>query len=166
MKNKILSVCGISVCIIFAAMVALDVLFPLSYYGFVRKYCKMYDVEPSLALAVIWTESKFRPHAVSSAGACGLMQLLPSTAEWLSSETGDEYADEKLFEPEFNIKLGIAYLSYLGKSFEGDYLLAAYNAGEGNVARWLAAGGEIAFAETRDYIKKVDFVKKIYELRV
>ncbi|MCH5164687.1 MAG: lytic transglycosylase domain-containing protein [Clostridiales bacterium] len=166
MKIKFLSVCGAVLCILFALIIAVDVVFPLRYYGYVKKYCSEYDVEPSIALAVIWTESKFRPQAVSSAGARGLMQLMPSTAEWLSSMLGEEYSDEKLFEPEYNIRLGIFYFSYLQQSFEGDYVLAAYNAGEGNVRKWLAGDGEIKFAETQDYIKKVNLVKKIYKFRV
>ena len=166
MRIKVLSVCGIVLCALFAVIIALDVLFPVRYYGYVKRYCREYNVSPSVALAVIWTESKFRPNAVSGAGACGLMQLMPSTAEWLAGELGAEYNDEKLFEPEYNIRLGIFYLSYLQQHFDGDYVLAAYNAGEGNVRKWLSSGGEIKFPETRDYINKVNFVNNLYKLRV
>ena len=166
MKIKFLSVCGAGLFVLFALIIAVDVIFPIRYYGYVKKYCSEYEVEPSVALAVIWTESKFRPQAVSSAGARGLMQLMPSTAEWLSKMLGEEYSDDKLYEPEYNIRLGIFYLSYLRQSFEGDYVLAAYNAGEGNVKKWIASGGEIKFAETQNYIKKVNLIQKLYKFRV
>lgn len=166
MRIKFLSLGGVALCALFALIIALDVLFPIRYYGYVKKYCKQYSVEPSVALAVIWTESKFRPNAVSRAGACGLMQLMPSTAEWLCLEIGEEYSEEKLFEPEYNIKLGIFYLSYLQQNFSGDYVLAAYNAGEGNVKKWLSTDGKIKFDETKEYIKRVNMAKKLYSFRV
>lgn len=166
MKNKILSIVGAAICFLFLLFVALDLLFPIRYYGIVKKYCKEYNVEPSVVLAVIWTESKFRPEAVSSAGACGLMQLMPSTAKWLAFKLDCEYGDDKLFEPEYNIMMGIYYLSYLKTKFTGDYVLAAYNAGEGNADKWIASGGTIKFSETREYIDKVNTVKRIYKFRV
>lgn len=147
-------------------IIAIDALLPIRYYGYIKRYCVEFSVEPSLALAVIWTESKYRPNAVSRSGAKGLMQLMPSTAEWLSDELGEEYSDEKLFEPEYNLRLGIYYLSYLQGRFDGDYILAAYNAGEGNVKLWLESGGEVKFPETRDYIKKVNRIKRLYAFRV
>ena len=94
------------------------------------------------------------------------MQLMPSTAEWLAGELNEQYSEDKIFDPEFNIKIGIFYLSYLQQSFEGDYVLAAYNAGEGNVKRWIEVGGEIKFAETRNYINKVNKIKRLYGFRV
>ncbi len=153
-------------CLICFAAIAFDLLFPIRYYAAVKENCDRYGVEPSVALAVIWTESKFRSDAESSAGACGLMQLMPTTAQWLSYELDIEYGKEKLFEPEYNIRLGIYYLSYLKEKFDGDYALAAYNAGEGNVEKWLQTNGEIRFSETRDYINKVNMAKKIYRLRI
>lgn len=166
MRLKILSVCGAVLCLILMLIIAVDVCFPVRYYGYIKNYCSKYDVEPSVALAIIWTESKFRPNAKSDAGACGLMQLMPSTARWLASELGEDYSEDKIFDPEFNIKLGIYYFSYLQLSFDGDYALAAYNAGEGNVRRWLSYGKGIEFKETREYINKVNKVKKIYKIRV
>ena len=93
------------------------------------------------------------------------MQLMPSTAEWLAGKVGEEYSDERLYEPEFNIKLGSYYLSYLIKYF-GDRKLAicAYNAGQGNVSNWLedkrySTDGKtldnIPFEETKNYLNKV-----------
>jgi len=104
------------------------------------------EVSPALALAVIGIESAGRPDAVSSAGAQGLMQLIPATAERFG------VTDSKV--PAQNIKGGVAYLDWLMKRFDRDPLmvLAAYNAGEGAVE---ANGGIPPYAETRDYVPKV-----------
>ncbi len=165
MKNKIFYFV-VAAFLIILPVIAIDVVFPVKYADEIKKYCDEYDVERSTVFSVIWTESKFRPAAVSGAGARGLMQLMPSTAKWLSEEIGCEYDEDKLFEPDYNIRLGVYYISYLQKKFSGDYVFAAYNAGEGNVEKWLGYDGKIAFSETRDYIKKVNAVKKIYKLRV
>ncbi len=164
MRIKILSLVVAAVCLVFTLFVAIDVLFPIRYYGIIKKYCKEYNVQPSVVLSVIWTESKFRPDAVSLAGAQGLMQLMPSTAKWLSSQLGCD--EDDLSDPEYNIMLGVYYLSYLKTKFSGDYIFAAYNAGEGNVEKWISAGGEIRFPETRDYVDRINAVNRLYRLRV
>lgn len=104
------------------------------------------DVSPALVLAVIGIESAGRKDAVSSAGAVGLMQLIPATAE--------RFGVTDSTDPAQNIKGGVAYLSWLLKEFDNDPLmvLAAYNAGEGAVRR---NGGVPPYAETRDYVPKV-----------
>ena len=104
------------------------------------------EVSPALVLAVIGIESAGRADAVSSAGAQGLMQLIPATAERFG------VADAKI--PAQNIKGGVAYLDWLMKHFDRDPLmvLAAYNAGEGAVK---ANAGVPPYAETRDYVPKV-----------
>ncbi|MEL6203755.1 MAG: lytic transglycosylase domain-containing protein [Pseudomonadota bacterium] len=103
-------------------------------------------VSPALALAVIAVESAGKPAAVSSAGATGLMQLMPATAE--------RFGVSDRTDPRQNIRGGVAYLEWLLKEFEGDVMLAlaGYNAGEGAVKR---NGGVPPFAETRDYVPKV-----------
>lgn len=124
-----------------------------------------YGVDVYVTLAVISAESKFDARAVSSAGAVGLMQLMPATAEWIADKLNIEYGYEKLFDVEYNIRLGTYYLSYLLKSFEYEYALAAYNAGEGVVREWIEKGinvEDIPYPETRDYVKRVkDKVKSI-----
>lgn len=104
------------------------------------------EVSPALALAVMAVESAGRADAVSSAGAQGLMQLIPATAERFG--VGDP------LDPEQNIRGGIAYLDWLMKEFDRDpiLVLAAYNAGEGAVK---ANRGVPPYAETRDYVPKV-----------
>lgn len=145
-----------------AAFVVLDLFAPLFHYGTIKKYCEKFSVEPSLVLSVIWTESKFDSEAVSGAGAIGLMQLLPSTAQYAATMAGVEFDESRLFEPEYNIMLGVRYIAYLGDRFSGDEVLAAYNAGEGRVSKW---NGEIPIAETAKYVKTVKFMQKLYSLR-
>lgn len=103
-------------------------------------------VSPALVLAVIGIESAGRADAVSHKGAQGLMQLIPATAE--------RFGVADATDPDQNIRGGVAYLDWLMKEFDGDPLmvLAAYNAGEGAVAR---NGGVPPFAETRAYVPKV-----------
>ncbi|MBF9061463.1 transglycosylase SLT domain-containing protein [Rhodobacterales bacterium HKCCSP123] len=103
-------------------------------------------VSPAMVLAVMAVESAGRPEAVSSAGAQGLMQLIPATA--------DRFGVSDPFDPAQNIAGGVAYLDWLLGEFGGDPLLAlaGYNAGEGAVRN---AGGVPPFAETRDYVPKV-----------
>lgn len=104
------------------------------------------DVSPALVLAVIAVESAGQPGARSSAGAHGLMQLMPDTAA--------RFGVADSFAPDQNIEGGVKYLDWLMKEFGGDPLLAlaGYNAGEGAVR---SHGGVPPFAETRDYVPKV-----------
>jgi soluble lytic murein transglycosylase-like protein len=104
------------------------------------------SVSPAFVLAVIGIESAGRPEAVSSAGATGLMQLIPATAE--------RFGVKDATDPAQNIKGGVAYLNWLMNEFDRDPLmvLAAYNAGEGAVR---ANNGVPPYSETRDYVPKV-----------
>ena len=134
----------------------------------VDKYAEQYNVPSYLVLAVIEVESDFDPAATSSAGACGLMQMLPKTFAWLTSSEhlGENLKSLELFDPDVSIRYGTYYLKYLFTRFRNwDTALAAYNAGEGNVAEWLEddeysnSDGTlkyIPFKETRNYVKKVN----------
>lgn len=148
-------------------------MYPREYQTFVRHYAKQYDVPENLIYAIIRTESGFDPDAVSSVGAIGLMQVMPSTFRWLSDDMlGEGLADGMLYDPETNIRYGIYYLHRLYLRY-GDWqtVCAAYNAGNGTVDRWLTDAslidqrGElipdrIPIGETKAYVKKV---KKAYE---
>ncbi len=114
--------------------------------GLVRKLAPEYGVSPRLVMAVIRAESNFEPGAVSPKNAQGLMQLIP--------ETSVRFNVRKPFDPEQNIRGGMAYLRWLLAYFEGNVALvaAAYNAGEGAVNRYR---GIPPYAETRDYVRRI-----------
>ena len=145
------------------------------YSDYIEKYSEEYSVEERLVKAVIKTESGFDEKAVSQKGACGLMQLTPSTFRYANNLFEDEriaVEDDDIFVPEKNIKTGCKYLRYLRKIFVTDVeVLCAYNAGEGRVKSWLAndeysSDGKtlkkIPYKETYDFVKKVTFYTKIY----
>lgn len=112
----------------------------------IRKLAPEYGVKPLLALAIARTESNFNPGAVSQKNAQGLMQLIP--------ETSVRFNVRKPFDPEQNIRGGLAYLRWLLAYFQGDVELvaAAYNSGEGTVNRYR---GIPPYPETRDYVKRI-----------
>jgi len=105
-----------------------------------------YDLDPALVAAVVETESRFHAGARSQVGARGLMQIMPRTGRWMGADN--------LYDPEQNVEAGAKYLQYLSRRFNGDQkkIIAAYNAGEGNVKRY---GGVPPFRETRQYVSRV-----------
>ena len=146
--------------------------YPLKYDYEIVYNSGQYNLDPSLVSAVIYEESRFDPHAVSDRDAIGLMQILPDTASYISSKIQDSSLDSKLSGmlqfPETNIRYGCFYLSYLFDKYENwDYVLAAYNAGEGNVDNWVKEGDfEVKFEETKNFVERVnksqDIYKKLY----
>jgi len=113
---------------------------------------------------VIEQESKFNATAHSSAGAVGLMQLQPATAKGIAKYTGgSKFVVSDLENPEINVRYGAWYLHHLMQKYHDERLaLAAYNAGQQNVDRWLAADEGVQFAETRAYVNRVERLKDIY----
>ena len=138
--------------------------YPLRYSAIVRGHAANYHLDPALLAAVIETESKFDPNAHSDAGAVGLMQLTPSTAKGIALYTGGhDFRLSDLTNPEINVRYGAWYLRHLLNKYRNERLaLAAYNAGQENVDSWVAAGEGIQFGETKDYVDKVERLKKIY----
>jgi soluble lytic murein transglycosylase len=139
--------------------------YPLRYTSIVRGHAAHYDLDPALLAAVIEAESKFNASAHSDAGAVGLMQLTPSTAKGIAQYTGgSRFRVSDLTNPEINVRYGAWYLRHLLNRY-GDHerlALAAYNAGEENVDVWQRKHEGIQFSETRDYVAKVERLKKIY----
>ncbi len=134
------------------------------YEKTVDYYCQKYEVSKSLILAVIKTESNFNQNAVSKKGAIGLMQIMPSTAYFVAEKL--EIENVNLYNKEQNIQIGTYYLKYLLNEFKNERLaICAYNAGEGNVNKWLNGNliNEIPFKETETYYKKVSLRIKLYE---
>ena len=139
--------------------------YPLEYEQIVSAHARNYDLDPALLAAVIYAESRFDPDAQSSAGAVGLMQLLPGTAKGIALRTGgDRFVVSDLRDPEINVRYGAWYLRHLRERYDGDMTLAlaAYHAGQGNVDGWLAEGGGIAFPETEAYVDEVERVRQVY----
>lgn len=118
---------------------------------------KRNNLRPELVAAVVEAESRFKPTARSHAGAVGLMQLVPRTGRWMGASD--------LTNPSQNISAGTKYLKYLNERFEGNEtkVIAAYNAGEGNVKRF---DGVPPFLETRDYVQRVRDYEREYHSRV
>ena len=149
------------------------VVYPLHYKQQVFKYANVYDLDRALVFAIIKNESDFDKNAVSNAGAVGLMQITNFTANYIAKQLGEQ--DFDLINPETNIRFGCFYMRYLLNKFE--YLetaLVAYNAGEGNVSKWLkdtnySDNGKtlktVPFKESREYIVKIkENVKKYNKL--
>lgn len=120
----------------------------------IQKYAKRFDIKPSLIKAIIHAESSFRPEVKSSAGAQGLMQLMPATQK--------TYAVTDPYNPSQNIKGGTAYLKHLLNKYNNNLTLslAAYNAGETAVAKY--NNSVPPYDETENYIKRVKILQKRY----
>ena len=116
--------------------------YPLRYEAIVRGHARNYDLDPSLLAAVIYTESRFNADARSHAGAIGLMQLLPDTAQGIAVRTGGEkFVVGDLYVPELNVRYGAWYLRHLLDRYGDERTaLAAYHAGQGNVDQWRQDG--------------------------
>jgi peptidoglycan lytic transglycosylase len=138
--------------------------YPLRYSTNVRVYASQDHLDAALLAAVIEAESKFNANAESSAGAVGLMQLTPSTAKGIAQYTGgSRFRVSDLKNPDINIRYGAWYLGHLLEKYRDERLaLAAYNAGQQNVDLWRSQHEGIQFSETRDYVNKVERLKKIY----
>lgn len=139
------------------------------YNFFVQKYSDEFNLDKSLVYAVIKAESDFQEDAVSSAGALGLMQIIPSTAKWIASEFDEIYSKESLLTAETNIKYGCFYLRYLFDKFNDiDIVICAYNAGETIVKNWLDDNGNldeslISYKETKLYLSRVREFYQLYQ---
>ncbi len=143
-----------------------EFILPLQYQGIIRQQAAAKHLDPALIAAVIYAETKFDPRT-SPAGAEGLMQIEPATAEFLAHRSGAaKFHIRDLWTPAVNIAYGSYYLRYLLDEYGGNTVLAlaAYNGGETNVDRWLAAAraaghpfepGDIRFPETRAYVERV-----------
>ena len=155
----------------------LKILYPIKYEEYVYEYSENLNIDPMLTFAIIKTESNFEEKAESISGAIGLMQLMESTAKEQAYKLSIEYSRQKLYEPEINLKLGINYFNTLLDYYNQNYILAfaAYNAGMGNVQKWIEKGmikedgsdiENIPFKETNMYVRKMiktyELYKKLY----
>jgi len=148
------------------------VTFPFAYGAHIYKYANMNEIDPMLVAGLIRQETIFQSDAVSHAGAVGLMQVLPSTGRRLARAQKIRYARAKLFQPEYNLRLGTVYFRDLIRTMGStEAALAAYNAGEDRVVAWRASREfeepaefieSIPFTETREYVQVVLRNAEIY----
>lgn len=153
-----------------------ELLFPVRHWNVISKHATSHNIDPNLILGIIRQESAFKEAARSSANARGLMQVLPSTGRKVARQAGvTRYTVKKLFSAETNIALGTHYLASMLRQFDSkeELALAAYDAGDTRVDRWMREFGtedmaefveRIPFVETRGYIKQVLTNKAHYSL--
>ena len=147
-KLRVLPVAVLTLFTLFLAAIAVIVIIstrekplPVEYSDIISEVAYNEGIAEHILYAVVYTESSFDSDAVSTAGAVGLMQLLPDTAQWLCGREGEEYAEEMLTDPAFNIKYGAKYLMILYDRYKNwDAAHAAYHAGFTRVDNWLKEG--------------------------
>ncbi len=181
MNKKVISYSLIIIFLILAVCGFIGIktyVYPLEYKDEVLEYSKKYNLDPYLVFAVINAESGFDKHATSSKNAKGLMQITESTAKEVNEITNsvDSLNEENIYNEDINIELGCQYLASLISRYNGNYYLAicSYNAGIGNVDKWISQGQisqdlnttdvELPFKETTKYLKKVIHNYKMYKV--
>lgn len=153
----------------------LQARYPIKYQAFVEEYAQANRIEPSLLYAIIRTESHFDPYASSNMDARGLMQVQPETARDCAKELKlSNFTADDLYDPETNIRLGSYYFKKLLRLYNGNIknAIAAYNAGPGNVDKWLADPNnvqngtlvKIPFSETKHYVEKILSAMEYYQI--
>ncbi len=139
-------------------------LYPFPFLEIIENGAKQSQLNPLLVTALIRQESRFMPKIRSGAGAVGLMQVMPTTGQWVAGKIN--FKNYNLENPADNVKLGTWFLDYTHREYNNNSLLAvaSYNAGPGNVAKWMREKGfndpdefveAIPFEETREYVKSV-----------
>lgn len=175
-KRKLLIAIIVAIFIIIVVIATkkqmMKILYPKKYSEYVSKYANEYSVDEDLIYAIIKAESNFNPNAVSIQNAKGLMQLMYTTAEDVARKNGIKLTEESILEPETNINIGTKYIATLLDKYRCiEVALAAYNAGSGNVDKWIANGTikadgsdieNIPYKETNTYIRKIMRDYKIY----
>ena len=138
-----------------------------------------HGIPPSLAMAIIWKESRFRVSRVGKAGEIGLMQIMPGAVdEWVrGTKQAQRPSRKELFQPEVNLEIGLWYLAWCGRHWNsysaGDILqIAEYNAGYSRAIQWKPKNPQdplpleqITISSTRDYVRQVLEKRKHYDLR-
>lgn len=178
MKKKFKLVCFAAAVFVIISLVNISynmimhAVYPVRYYEYIDRYSRKYGLDEYLVMGVIKAESNYI-HDAHSGVARGLMQLTEETAVWIAEKIEIEFETDDVENPETNIQMGCYYLKYLIEYYDNntDVALAAYNAGPGNVSKWLAderysEDGEtllqIPFEETENYVKKVKEYTKTY----
>lgn len=160
-----------------------QLIYPIKYKDDIRQSAAEYELDPLLIAAIIRVESNYRPHLTSKMNAIGLMQLMPDTADWVIDQAGYDSSYRSLVAQEnINIRIGSWYIRSLYQQFKTILatkskeeaiviVAAAYNAGPGNVSKWLnqrvwdgtlANISDVPIGETRHYIQRVLYYYKKY----
>jgi soluble lytic murein transglycosylase len=151
-----------------------EIALPLRHEDIIRQQARDKGIDPALIAGVIYAESRFRDGQVSAAGARGLMQITPDTANDIARWSGGtQFTTKDLATAQVNIAYGAYYLRHMLQRYGGNeaLALAAYNAGAGNVDKWLRDAGiqgrafrvqDIPFAETRGYVQAVEQAQRDY----
>lgn len=173
LKRLFFVVIIIAAIITFVLKPVLQHFFPVDYCELIVAAADEYSVDPLLIAALIRVESGYDPEAVSPKGAVGLMQIMPNTGRWVAEQNRRRFKEDDLADPEININYGVHYLAYLLGEFSTEHAaLAAYNAGPTIVHQWIdwyiwngtfEARRAIPYQETRDYLQKVELVKRLYQ---
>ena len=169
----IILVLFISLNIVKVQDIILKNFYPLTYNELIEKYAKEYNVDKWYIYAIIKAESNFDNSANSTSGAKGLMQIMESTSKDIAKSLDlNLYENYDLYDSEINIRFGTKYFADLLKEYKNVNLsLAAYNAGKGNVKKWIEKGTikedgsdieNIPFKETNMYVRKILQNYKIY----
>ncbi len=179
--TKILLVCIIVIIPMLTLYKALNIeekilkyLYPIKFEEYVYKYSNELGIDSMLVFAIIKTESNFDKDVISKSGAIGLMQLMENTAMEQVQKLNMEYSKEILYEAETNLKIGLNYFNTLLDYYNQNYILAfaAYNAGLGNVQKWINEGiikedgsniEDIPFKETNMYVRKIIKTYEMYK---
>lgn len=151
-------------------------MYPIHYKADIRASASNYGLEPHLVAAIIRAESNYETGRESKKGALGLMQLMPDTAHWVVEKAGFEKVNDEILRhrADVSIEVGSWYLNNLHTQFDQNKVaaVAAYNAGPGNVRKWLDSGSwdgsmetvkEIPFGETRHYVQRVFYYYNKYK---
>lgn len=149
-------------------------IYPIHYKQQIQASANKFGVDPLLVAAIIRVESNYKTDLKSSKGAVGIMQIMPETAEWILNKEGfDTLSLNDLYLAQANIQIGTKYIDLLNQYFHSNLIeiIAAYNAGQGNVSKWRESGiwdgtqdsiEQIPFWETRSYVERVLYYYKKY----
>lgn len=173
MKKIIITIIIILLALLLLKIEILPQIYQKKYSQYVEKYAEENNLDPLLVYSIIKAESNFKENAKSNSNAIGLMQVMLSTAQEIGITLEENITEESLYNAELNIKIGTKYFKKLVDKYN-NYKLAiiAYNAGMGNLDKWLEQGiidenGEnienIPFEETKNYVKKILQDYKIYQ---
>lgn len=178
---KIILLTLILIVLIFLSSVYIlkNFFYPTKHFDIIKSESSKNNIDPYLILSIIKTESGFNQNAISNKKAKGLMQIMDSTAKEINNNINvTDTIDDNIYNIDINIALGCKYFSTLINKYSGNYYLAicAYNAGMGNVDKWIEQGlisdkldehknvKDIPFPQTRNYLNKVVSTYEMYRL--